>query len=39
MSQKKDQTKRIKYCVLICESLYSDYDNVSVQIFIMQPFT
>ena len=31
MSQKKDK-ERIRYCVLICESLYSDFDNTSVAI-------
>lgn len=30
MSQKKDLSKRIRYCVLICESLYNDFENTSV---------
>jgi hypothetical protein len=31
MSQKKDK-ERIRFCVLICESLFSDFDNISVPV-------
>lgn len=38
MNQKKELKQRLRYCVLICESLYSDYDSTSVKFYRFSPF-